>query len=37
MKPSPLRLARRAHYGHMTFFANGRRMRNISHSDRFPK
>jgi hypothetical protein len=30
-------LSRRVDSGHIIFFANGRRMRKISRSDRFPK
>jgi hypothetical protein len=36
-KPTPLRPSRRVDSGHIIFFANGRRMRKISRSDRFPK
>jgi hypothetical protein len=36
-KLAPLHPARRTDSDHIIFFANGRRMRKISHSDRFPK
>jgi hypothetical protein len=37
MKPIPLRPAHRADSDHIFTFSNGCRMRELSHSDHFPK